>query len=88
MQKDQPDAVAVPYTELSAQALRGVIESFVLREGTEYGERDHSLDEKVAAVIAQLERGEARIMYEPESRTVELIVVQRLGSRAKTPPQP
>jgi uncharacterized protein YheU (UPF0270 family) len=85
MEKDKPDAVAIPYTELSSQALRGVIESFVLREGTEYGERDHSLDEKVAAVIAQLERGEARIMYEPESSTVELIVVQRLGSRSITP---
>ena len=87
MHKDKPEAVAVPYTELSSQALRGVIESFVLREGTEYGERDHSLDEKVAAVIAQLERGEARIMYEPESSTIELIVVQRLGPRSKTLPQ-
>ena len=32
--------IVVPHTELSAEALTGVIESFVLREGTDYGERD------------------------------------------------
>ena len=44
----------VPYTELSEEALRGVVESFVLREGTEYGEREFSLDQKVDHVFRQL----------------------------------
>jgi len=35
--------VAVPHTGLSAAALRGVIESFVLREGTDYGERGNAV---------------------------------------------
>jgi uncharacterized protein YheU (UPF0270 family) len=50
------ESVIVPHGELSPEALRGVIESFVLREGTEYGERDYSLDEKVRHVTRQLER--------------------------------
>jgi hypothetical protein len=51
-----------------------VIESFVLREGTDYGEREFSLEQKVVQVRAQLERGQARIVFDPESNTVTLEV--------------
>jgi uncharacterized protein YheU (UPF0270 family) len=51
-----------------------VIESFVLREGTDYGEREYSLEQKVAQVRAQLELGQARILFDPESNTVTLEV--------------
>jgi uncharacterized protein YheU (UPF0270 family) len=52
-----------------------VIESFVLREGTDYGPREYSLEQKVAHVRAQLERGQARILFDPESNTVTLQAV-------------
>jgi uncharacterized protein YheU (UPF0270 family) len=51
-----------------------VIESFVLREGTDYGEREFSLEQKVAQVRAQLERGQARILFDPETDTVTIEV--------------
>lgn len=66
--------VAVPHTELSPDALRGVIESFVLREGTEYGEREFTLEEKLTHVMHQLERGEAQIMFDPVSSSVSIVV--------------
>lgn len=73
---DEPqDPVVIPHTELSPDALRGVIESFVLREGTDYGERDFSLEQKVAHVTRQLERGEARVMFDPNSESVDIEVV-------------
>ena len=59
-------------------ALQGVIESFVLREGTEYGERDFTLEEKLAHVMHQLERGEAQIMYDPQSQSVDIVVTRKL----------
>jgi uncharacterized protein YheU (UPF0270 family) len=71
----------VPHTELSEDALRGVVESFVLREGTEYGEKDFSLDQKLAHVIRQLERGEAQIVFDPESETIDIVVVSKGGGR-------
>ncbi|MES1191364.1 MAG: YheU family protein [Steroidobacter sp.] len=37
------EPVAIPHTELSADALRGVIDSFVLREGTDYGDQGRRL---------------------------------------------
>ena len=63
----------IPHRELSEEALRGVVESFVLREGTDYGQRDYSLDEKIAAVMRQLDRGEAVIVFDPETATVDIV---------------
>jgi uncharacterized protein len=73
------EPIVVPHTELSADALRGVLESFVLREGTEYGERDVSLDQKVAQVTRQLQRREAQIVFDPETQTIDVVVVARGG---------
>lgn len=73
--------VAVPHTELSAEALRGVVESFVLREGTEYGEREFSLEEKRTHVLLQLQRGEAQIMFDPQTQSIDIVVTPKLGAR-------
>jgi uncharacterized protein YheU (UPF0270 family) len=67
------EAVAVPFTELSAEALRGVIEGFVLREGTDYGEREVSHEAKIRHVMAQLEAGEAQIWFDPDTSSVEIL---------------
>jgi uncharacterized protein YheU (UPF0270 family) len=79
--RERPPPVAVPYTELSREALHGVAESFVLREGTDYGERDVSHEQKVAQVVRQLERGEARIMFDPLDSSVTIVAVKP-GERA------
>jgi uncharacterized protein YheU (UPF0270 family) len=79
----RPPPVVVPPDELSPTALRGVIESFVLREGTDYGDRDVPLEEKVAAVQAQLERGEARILFDPVTETLDITVVPQRERRGR-----
>jgi uncharacterized protein YheU (UPF0270 family) len=77
--QDQPEddlpaePVEVPHSALSRDALLGLVESFVLREGTDYGALEFTHEQKVAQVIAQLERGEARILYDPESESVTLL---------------
>lgn len=82
---DEPQApLPIPHSELSADALRGVIESFVLREGTEYGATDFSLEQKVARVMRQLERNEARIMFDPDSETIDIVVVATPDRRPQT----
>ncbi|HEX4971282.1 MAG TPA: YheU family protein [Steroidobacteraceae bacterium] len=74
MENERPEPIVVPYSDLSATALRGVLESFVLREGTDYGEREVSLDQKVAHVLRQLERGEAQIVFDPVVESVDIVV--------------
>jgi uncharacterized protein len=65
--------VEVPHTALDAELLRAVIESFVLREGTDYGEREVALEDKVSRVRRLLERGEARIMFDPATQSVDIV---------------
>jgi len=76
-----PPPVVVPHTELSEEALRGVVESFVLREGTDYGERDVSFEAKVSQVMRQLERKEAQIVFDPADSSVTIVVVTNAGGR-------
>ncbi|MEM7407641.1 MAG: YheU family protein [Pseudomonadota bacterium] len=69
------EPVEIPMAELSRDALRGVIEAFVLREGTDYGPAEYDLDSKVEAVMAQLARREARIMFDPATESVGIVPV-------------
>lgn len=68
--------VDVPFRDLSAAALRGVIEAFVLREGTDYGERPVPFEAKVGQVLGQLERGEARILFDPGTGSVQIVAAR------------
>jgi len=78
-----PEPVVVPYTELTSELLRAVIESFVLREGTDYGEHELSLDEKVARVVTQLERGDANIVFDPDTESVAIVLVPAAARRLR-----
>jgi uncharacterized protein len=74
MEIETQEPIVIPHRELSAEALRGVLESFVLREGTEYGEREVSLDQKVAQVLLQLERGEAQVIFHVALESIDIVV--------------
>ncbi|MGD9842548.1 MAG: YheU family protein [Steroidobacteraceae bacterium] len=65
--------MVIPYAELSSDALQAVIESFVLREGTDYGTHDVSLSQKVAQVMRQLQRKEAQIIFDPNSESIDIV---------------
>jgi uncharacterized protein YheU (UPF0270 family) len=62
----------IPPEEISAAALRGIIEEFITREGTEYGAREVPLATKVAEVAAQIRRGDVVIDFDPITDTVDI----------------
>jgi uncharacterized protein YheU (UPF0270 family) len=66
----------VPYKELTPETLTSLIESIVLREGTDYGEVEMSLEEKVFLVKRQLDQGVAALEFSEEHESVNII---RLG---------
>lgn len=72
---DPPELVDVPLTELAPATLQALVESFVLREGTDYGEQEVPLATKVAQVLRQLQRGEARIVFDPATESVDIRLV-------------
>lgn len=63
----------IPMEELSSDVLYRLVESFVLREGTEYGEQDVPTDQKVQQVIMQLKSKEALILYSELHETINII---------------
>jgi len=66
--------IEIPYARLSEAALQGLIEEFVTRGGTDYGARERTVASKVAEVRSLLERGEARVVFDPENETVNIVV--------------
>lgn len=65
-------AVKIPYDQLSPQALEGVVEEFVTRDGTDYGEFEVALETRISQVINQLKTGKAVIVFDPESETCNI----------------
>ena len=68
--------IRVPHRELSAEALNGVIDAFILREGTDYGHDEYDIESKRQRVRRQLETGRAGIFYHPEEDFVDLQLIQ------------
>ena len=60
----------IPWQDLSPETLENLIESFVLREGTDYGEHERTLEQKVADVKRQLQCGEAVLVWSELHETV------------------
>ncbi|AJA45830.1 YheU family protein [Frischella perrara] len=62
----------IPWQELEEDTLTNIIESFVLREGTDYGLVEKTLSEKVADVKMQLQQGEIVIVWSELHETINL----------------
>jgi uncharacterized protein len=63
----------IPYEKLSQEALQGLIEEFVTREGTDSGYTKKSLEENVEMVMRQLDKGEAFIVYDETTQTANIV---------------
>jgi uncharacterized protein len=74
---DEEEVVEVPHTALSAAALRGVVEEFVTRSGTDYGLLERDLESKVADVMRQLARGEVIVVFAAARGSVNIVPVPR-----------
>ncbi|MFG1174868.1 YheU family protein [Erwiniaceae bacterium CAU 1747] len=63
----------IPWKDLDPETLDNLIESFVLREGTDYGEQERSLAQKVTDVRRQLTSGEAVLIWSELHETVNIM---------------
>ncbi|WP_162047321.1 YheU family protein [Vibrio taketomensis] len=67
----------IPWQEIAPDTLDNLIREFVLREGTDYGEVEISLQDKVDQVKAQLQTGEAVIVFSELHETVDIQLKQK-----------
>jgi uncharacterized protein YheU (UPF0270 family) len=75
----ESEPIVIPHSELSAQALAGVIAEYVTRDGTEFGE----VTEKSEVVAQLLERGELVLVYDPDSESCNIITRDQLAAARK-----
>jgi uncharacterized protein len=68
--------IEVPPDALSADTVDALIESFILREGTDYGRVEISLDAKKEQVHRQLKKGDIKITFDSNTETVSLMTAR------------
>lgn len=67
------EIIEIPYGELEPETLNSLIESFVLREGTDYAHSNWTLEEKIEQVRKQIVSGFAKITFDQESETISIL---------------
>lgn len=73
---------------LRPETLRSIIEGFILREGTDYGDREASLETKVAQVMRAIDEGKMKLVFDPETETCDLREESDLRRQARAPRPP
>jgi uncharacterized protein len=64
----------IPINKLSAAALKGVIEEFITRCGTDYGTMEATLDTKFRQVKNQLKNGTAVLVFDDQTQTTNIFL--------------
>ena len=63
----------IPHNQLSKETLLAVIEEFISREGTDYGHREYTIDEKVEMVKSQLISGKIKLFFDTKTSPCNLV---------------
>ncbi len=75
MNQVKQDPVPIPLLALEKEVLEGIIQDFILREGTDYGTLELSYEEKANQVMEQLRAGRAQIYFDPGTETCTILLV-------------
>ena len=62
----------IPWQQIESDTLDSLIGEFVLREGTDYGASEISMQDKIDQVKQQLASGEADIVFSELHETVDI----------------
>lgn len=65
--------LAIPVARLPEETLYSLLEEFASRDGTDYGERELSLTEKVANLQNQLNRGDLTLLFDTDGEQWDLL---------------
>ena len=68
----------IPHTALARETLRNLVEEFITREGTDYGQHSYSLADKVEQVLRQIKVGRAVILYDPQNFSCHIELRDRM----------
>lgn len=69
--------IEIPWQDLQADTLASLVEEFVTRDGTDYGEQEVLLQKKVDQVVEGIKRKHYLIVFDQESESVHIITKQQ-----------
>ena len=75
--------IDVPYRDISPDALQGLLEDFVTRQGYDTTEVDAGLEDWVQQVRQQLVKGELTIVFDPLTESVTILTKQEYRKRVQ-----
>ncbi|MBU0991374.1 MAG: YheU family protein [Proteobacteria bacterium] len=70
-------AIKIPHNQLTSEALRGVIIQFVTRDGPDSAHVETPFETKIARVKEQLDKGRAVLMYDPKTKTCNILPIDK-----------
>lgn len=65
--------VLVPLQRLETDVLQALLEDYATRDGTDYGERELTTQEKVERLRRQLSAGDLQILYDADSEEWDIV---------------
>lgn len=71
--------VEIPWDALAPETLNALVEEFVTRDGTDYGEQEVALERKVLQVINGIKRKEFVILFDSEQESAHIVTRQQLA---------
>lgn len=73
--------VIIPYQSVDSDTLTAMLEEFVTRDGTDYGEFEATLSVRVGQVRHQLESEKAAIVFDADEETFSIVPSEALRLR-------
>ncbi len=76
--KPETNFIIIPIEKISEDALLGLIDEFILREGTDYGQKEFSLLEKQNQIKKQLQSGTSVIVFDTLEQSPSIVRKEHL----------
>jgi uncharacterized protein YheU (UPF0270 family) len=76
----------IPVGRLSPEALQGVVEEFISRNGTDYGEIEISRETKYRQVKCKLQSGEVILIFDDATETTTILLANDPVLKTLMPP--
>ncbi|GLT14781.1 MULTISPECIES: YheU family protein [Vibrio] len=69
----------IPWQDIDPDTLENLIKEFILREGTDYGMQETSLETKIKQVKGQLKSGSVAIVFSELHESVDIKPINELN---------
>lgn len=71
------DFIQIPPDRLDVAVLQSLLEEFASRDGTDYGAKEATLEEKVAQLRLQLQQGTIVLLFDTSAETWDLLDMEQ-----------